>query len=154
MKQEELTKSLLHQLDRMSAALPSLVKTDTSYRSEEGKWSKKEELGHLIDSALNNLKRFTEISFSPSPMQIVQYNQNGLVAANAYNEEELLILVELWVRLNQRILAVWIAQGSELDAHQLVMPDGTQNDYRFLKEDYVEHMKHHLDTILTLASVK
>src|SRR5215510_4964344 len=51
-----------------------------------GKWSKKEILGHLIDSAINNLQRFIEVQFLPQPYHIVSYKQNELVAVNHYQD--------------------------------------------------------------------
>lgn len=44
-----------------------------SQRPAPGKWSQKEILGHLIDSGINNLQRFTEIQFSPQPYPIQKY---------------------------------------------------------------------------------
>ena len=38
--------------------------TDFEVKIDTNKWSKKEILGHLIDSAINNLQRFTEIQYS------------------------------------------------------------------------------------------
>ncbi len=43
------------------------------------KWSKKEFLGHLIDSGINNLQRFTEVQFENKPYKIIKYKQNELV---------------------------------------------------------------------------
>ena len=45
-------------------------------RPATGKWSKQEILGHLVDSAINNLKRFTEIQFLPQPYTVISYKQN------------------------------------------------------------------------------
>ncbi len=56
------------------------------HKPDPEKWSKQEILGHLIDSALNNLKRFAEIQFSPSPFIVQSYHQNKLVAVNHYQE--------------------------------------------------------------------
>ena len=64
-----------------------------SYKSSVKKWSKKEILGHLIDSAVNNWQRFVEMQFKPQPYQIQAYDQNALVVANNYqyaDTEELL----------------------------------------------------------------
>ncbi|NJN28609.1 MAG: DinB family protein [Cyclobacteriaceae bacterium] len=44
-----------------------------------GKWSKKEVLGHLIDSGINNLQRFTEIQYESKPYKVREYKQDELV---------------------------------------------------------------------------
>ena len=51
-----------------------------------GKWSPQEILGHLIDSAINNLRRFTEIQFLPQPFTVVGYKQDDLVIVNNYQQ--------------------------------------------------------------------
>ncbi|WP_052646789.1 hypothetical protein [Paenibacillus terrae] len=50
------------------------------------KWSKKEILGHLCDSASNNHRKFIMIKHSTSPVKIESYAQNDWVAANQYQE--------------------------------------------------------------------
>lgn len=49
-----------------------------------GKWSKKEILGHLTDSAIHNLVRFTEINYLEKPYYHRPYNQIDLVNLNQY----------------------------------------------------------------------
>lgn len=112
------------------------------------KWSQKEILGHLIDSAINNLQRFTEIQFSEKPFQITRYNQDGLVKANAYQSTELNELFDLWLCLNERIATVMKAQTEETLAYQIISPDGENIDLKFLMEDYVVHLEHHLKQIM------
>ncbi|MDF9795710.1 hypothetical protein OKW21_000973 [Catalinimonas alkaloidigena] len=56
---------------------------------------KKEILGHLVDSAIRNLKRFTEVQFSSQPYRIQKYQQDELLRSNHYqnqNYEEILTL--------------------------------------------------------------
>ena len=61
---------------------------ELSQKSAPEKWSKKEILGHLIDSGVNNLQRFTEIQFEDKPYRIKKYNQDGLVVANDYQHSK------------------------------------------------------------------
>ncbi len=111
-----------------------------------GKWSRQEILGHLIDSAINNLKRFTDAQFSEQPYVIVSYRQNELVTVNHYRQLPLHHLLLLWQSLNQQI--IFVVQQIPLDilAYK-VQPQynqtGTQT-LAWLVCDYVEHMKHHL----------
>src|SRR6187551_16772 len=75
-------------------------------RPAPGKWSKQEILGHLIDSAINNLKRFTEIQFLPQPYTVESYQQNELVIVNDYQNLPLQHLLDLWQSLNRQIIFV------------------------------------------------
>ena len=78
----------MRQLEIHIAAFPGHMKElsseDLLRRPAPDKWSKQEILGHLIDSAINNLKRFTEIQFLPQPYSVISYRQNELVTVNDY----------------------------------------------------------------------
>lgn len=117
-----------------------------------GKWSKQEILGHLIDSAINNLKRFTDAQFSEQPYVIISYRQNELVTVNHYQQLPLQHLLSLWQSLNRQIIFVVQQIPSNILAYQ-VQPQynqtGTQT-LAWLICDYVEHMKHHLHAMSLL----
>ena len=114
-----------------------------------GKWSKKEILGHLIDSALNNLQRFTEVQFLPQPYHIVSYRQNELVDANHYQELPTNHLVELWGALNRQIM--YVVQNMPGENFEFpVDPKYENGEMRTLGWvicDYVAHMEHHLKQV-------
>ena len=112
------------------------------------KWSKKEILGHLIDSAINNLQRFTEIQFSGKPFSIKRYDQDELVKANVYQQADLNELFDLWLCLNERITTIMKAQTEDTLAFDIVLPDGEKSDLKFLMEDYVVHLEHHLKQVM------
>lgn len=111
-----------------------------------GKWSKQQVLGHLIDSAINNLKRFTEVQFSEQPYVIVPYRQNELVAVNHYQQLPWEHLLDLWMLLNRQI--IFVVQNTPPDTLMYeVKPQyshpGTQT-LEWLICDYVAHMQRHL----------
>src|SRR6187200_1391748 len=86
--------------------MKQLASEDLLRRLAPGKWSKQEILGHLIDSAINNLKRFTEIQFLPRPYIIISYRQNELIPVNDYQNLPLQHLLDLWQSLNRQIVFV------------------------------------------------
>jgi DinB superfamily len=118
-------------------------------RSAPGKWSTQEILGHLIDSAVNNLKRFTEIQFLPQPYTIISYNQNELVIVNDYQNLPLQHLLDLWQVLNRQIVLV----VKNIPVEKLDYPVDPQYEGKELKTlswiicDYVAHMEHHFQQI-------
>jgi hypothetical protein len=114
---------------------------------QPGKWSRIQILGHLIDSALNNLQRFTEIQCMPSPYQVRKYLQEGLVRANRYQESPLHPLLDTWSALNQRILAVIEALDEDAFEMEVITPEGENVSLGFLFQDYVDHMAHHFRQI-------
>ncbi len=121
---------------------------ELSDKSAPEKWSKKEILGHLIDSAINNLKRFTEIQFEPKPYKVIGYNQDELVKVNAYQESDPKELLSFWLSINTRIINIINIQTQETLNYEIENSNGEIKDLRFLIEDYVSHLSYHLDQII------
>lgn len=123
------------------------INIDYEYKPRPEKWSKKEILGHLIDSALNNLRRFTESQFSETPYLVVSYNQDELVRINKYQERKLEDLIKLWNQLNKQIAFIL----KDISEEQLKIKINLHNlsicDLEFLIEDYITHLRYHLKQI-------
>ncbi|XRE44891.1 hypothetical protein ACIVBQ_003095 [Tenacibaculum discolor] len=112
------------------------------------KWSKKEILGHLIDSGINNLQRFTEIQFDSKPFKIRKYNQDELVKANNYQHSDTKEILEFWYLINNRIKKVMELQTEDSLNYKIEFEEGNISDLKFLMTDYVEHLEHHLNQIM------
>ena len=67
------------------------------------KWSEKEILGHLIDSAINNYRRFL-ISHNENTLIFKGYSQDEWVQIRDYNQTNWDDIVSLWLSLNKHIL--------------------------------------------------
>ena len=102
------TSAAMKQLETYIESFPEKLKQFSTEellkRSASGKWSTQEILGHLIDSAVNNLKRFTEIQFLSQPYTVISYMQNELVIVNDYQHLPLQHLLDLWQSLNRQIV--------------------------------------------------
>lgn len=120
---------------------------EISKKNDLKKWSKKEILGHLIDSGINNLQRFTEIQFIDKPYKIRRYDQDALVKANDYQNSETEEVLKFWVAINHRIINIIKQQTEETLNFPIEFYDGKIADLRFLMVDYVAHLKHHLNQI-------
>ena len=114
---------------------------------EPGRWSRKEELGHLIDSAANNHLRFARATLD-GKFEGPSYDQNGWVRIHEYAGMPWHDLVDFWERYN-RLLARLIERvpAARLDA-QCTIGDHTPATLEFLISDYIGHLRHHLDHIL------
>lgn len=118
---------------------------DFSYKPSPEKWSKKEILGHLIDSATNNHQRFVRVQFEESPA--IWYNQNKWVETNGYNDWEKEQLISSWLHYN-KLLAIIMKHIPESNLNKTcTMRDGNQASLEFLVIDYVDHLEHHLKQI-------
>lgn len=113
-------------------------------RPAPGKWSKQEILGHLIDSAINNLKRFTDIQCFPQPYTVLRYQQDDLVVINHYQQLPLVHLLDLWKALNRQIITIIGAIPAAKLAYTVIIPSGESKTLEWLAIDYVEHLEHHL----------
>jgi DinB family protein len=120
---------------------------DWESKPAPGKWSNKEIIGHLCDSAIINLQRFVRCTFEENFKLI--YAQDEWVAAQHYQTMPLDDLLQLWRSLNKQIARVlsnyppdrWQAQcdssKKEVGLHTV----------EWLAQDYVFHLKHHLNQI-------
>jgi DinB superfamily/Cupin domain len=115
-------------------------------KPQPAKWSKKEILGHLIDSALNNLRRFTEIPHLQGNYKVLPYAQDHLVAINQYQRQDSTELVLLWQSLNTQICRV-LDLIPEAQFELPVDIGGEIKTFHFLAQDYLDHCKHHIAQI-------
>src|SRR5277367_5727732 len=84
-----------------SRSLSAFTEEQASQRSEGlESWSRKEELGHLIDSAVNNHVRFVRASLEPD-FAGPGYDQDGWVKVHGYHDLPWLDLIEFWRQHNQ-----------------------------------------------------
>lgn len=134
-------------LNKLEDLFASGAITDFEAKRAKAAWSKKEILGHLIDSAINNLQRFTEIQYAEKPYKIRPYNQDELVKANGYQDKNNQDLFGLFIALNRHIVYVMKKQDKESLKYEIVLPNQTVTDLQFVMEDYIDHFHHHLNQI-------
>ena len=136
----------------IAETLPSLESVSglrASVAPADGKWSAKEVLGHLIDSAVNNLARIVrlEVVLDIEPeIRAQNYEQEEWVRAQAYADREWVQVLELWRALNEHIAWTMRHVSREHLSRICVFPDG-QVTMGFLMEDYIAHMEYHLKAL-------
>lgn len=138
-------------LERIPDQLAAITEVESANVHAPGKWSKKQILGHLIDSAANNHQRFVRAQLS-TPLSFPGYAQNDWVAAQQYQSESWSALVRLWTSYNTHLLHVISNIPEEKWKHQCKIGEGEPVTLAFLAEDYVRHAEHHLAQILIAKS--
>lgn len=135
-------------VDEFANKLTNIPEELFSAKPRLEKWSKKEVLGHLIDSANNNLRRFICGQYETSPK--ITYQQDFWVTSNNYQNIRKENIVQLWRLLNEQICEV-LRTMPDPNAN-LMCDTGKDNvqlhSIEWLAEDYVKHLKHHLNQIL------
>lgn len=141
-----MSDQLLQIVNTAETALREVPEQESMTPVLKGGWSRKQLIGHLIDSASNNHQRFVRASLQGS-LEFPGYDQDGCVRVEAFQEAPWPVLVAMWLSYN-RFLAHLIAH---LPADKLEAPcrigSGQPVTVRFLVEDYVAHLLHHLRQI-------
>ena len=124
----------------------------TTKRSREGGWCAREVVGHLIDSACNNHRRFV-VGQSPETTRFDGYEQDAWVSRQRYAEESWRDLVTLWTAYNRHLAHVMASTSEAAASRAATGPDGDGSvTVAFLMEDYVRHLRHHLAQLRGLLS--
>jgi hypothetical protein len=120
-------------VDRATPLLHAMSDDVASAPTAPGKWSRKQLIGHLIDSATNNHQRFVRVE-----PEGFKYDQNHWVETQQYARASWPSLIALWREYNLHLAYV-------IDA----MNDETRTKLDALIAGYIEHLEHHLGQILT-----
>jgi hypothetical protein len=120
---------------------------DAGRMAAPGVWTKKELLGHLIDSASNNHQRFVRLQLADD-LRLPKYEQEGWVRVQRYQATDWASLIELWRAYNLHLARVIRDAAPETLGHTCRVGDGEPVTLQFLMEDYLAHMEHHLKELL------
>lgn len=136
-------------LENYVSQLSKLNETEASIQPAPAKWSKKEILGHLIDSAQNNLRRFIVAQYEENPE--IRYQQDEWVRINHYQSHALKDVIQLWYLTNKQIVTV--LKNTEPQTAERTCDVGSLQSIDWLATDYMKHLKHHLHQILQLEDI-
>jgi hypothetical protein len=125
--------------------------------AELGKWSPKQIIGHLIDSAANNHGRFVRAQFTDD-LICPGYQQDAWVTTQKYNDESWTDLIDLWMAYNNHLAHVVSVMDHETltrprDEHNLhqvafrTVDKDTPTTLEYFIRDYADHLHHHLSQI-------
>ena len=144
---QTVAQELVAIIERVTPTLDSLASDQTlPTRADPKKWSRKEILGHLIDSACNNHQKFVRMMQQPD-LDVPGYRQDDWVAVQNWANADWKGMVSLWAAYN-RHLAYLISCVSPGQLNNTIRIEGVGPfTFAFVMKDYVEHLKHHLGQI-------
>ncbi len=120
-------------------------------------WSPREVIGHLIDSASNNHRRFV-MGQVEADLRFPGYDQNVWVSVQRYRDAPWANLVALWVSFNRHLAFVIEAAPDDV----MLRPRAIHNlpeigwqppaasepaTLAHIVRDYIAHLQHHLGQI-------
>lgn len=126
--------------------LKQLDESAFSLKPSPGKWSGKEYLGHLIDSAQNNIRRFVVAQYEERPH--IVYQQDTWVSAANYQDYDPNDLINLWVLLNKHMAVLLKNMPADMEEKEVLT--GDIHTIKWLAADYNKHLLHHLHQVLKL----
>ncbi len=124
----------------------------TTRRPGDGGWSARQMLGHLIDSACNNHRRF--VLGQAGPVERWDgYVQDDWVRVQRYENVAWRDLVTLWAAYNRHLAHVMSSVSDEAAARSALSPSGDRPiTLAFLMDDYLRHLRHHLEALRGLLA--
>jgi hypothetical protein len=134
----------------------------TAQPSEPGGWCAREVVGHLIDSACNNHRRFVIGQSSPT-LIFDGYDGDGWVRVQQYARVPWPDLVSLWSAYNRHLAHViavaddGIGQPKSPHNFDQILGEAFARDQpqtlAALMDDYITHMRHHFDQVRRVVAV-
>jgi hypothetical protein len=130
------------ELNELRATLLALPHSLADVPWRVGGWTRKQIVGHLLDSAANNRQRFVRAAID-GQYAGPGYEQDAWVEAHGYASESWETLLRWWQAEHEILMALVDRIPEErLDAI-CVVGDDAPVTLRFLIEDYVHHQQHH-----------
>ena len=146
-----MNQQTIYRLDQILAPahlrLAGISDADVSQPPAPGRWSKKEILGHLIDSAANNHQRFVRAQLAAS-LEFPAYEQERWVAVESYATQSWPDLVDLWLFYNRHLVHILGAMPEASLSTPCTIGTNAPMPLSEIITGYVDHVERHLAQIL------
>lgn len=144
---KDMAREIRSIVDQNSSRLAHMKPDEVSSKETPDNWSKKEILGHLIDSAANNHHRLVRACHNAAA-DFPTYSQNDWVRIQKYHESDWGDLVELWSAYNRHLSHVVERIPQDAVSSSCNIGKDHPVTLEFVVKDYLRHLRHHLNDIL------
>lgn len=144
---KDIAKQIRSIISTVEPQLSGMNSQEMGFKPSSDKWSKKEILGHLIDSIANNHQRFVRAVYKVAN-QFPPYDQNEWIRIQKYNKVPWPSLIALWSAYNNHLCHVIENIPEEAESSPCNIGKEEPVPLDFVIKDYFRHLKHHLQKIL------
>ncbi len=145
---KNVAEALKERLEEVKPLLERLDEDQWNAKPNPLKWSKKEILGHLTDSAHNNLNRFVRSQYEDVPH--IVYDQDQWVSLQNYQQLPASEVLSRWQMMNEIVVNALqnIDQANANKSCNTGKENKDLHSLAWLAEDYVQHLNHHMKQII------
>jgi DinB superfamily len=147
----EIAAELAGVIDRAAPALRQIGDRDAGAPALPGGWSRKQVIGHLVDSASNNHQRWVRAAQAGS-LVFPNYDQDGCVQVQAFQDAPWPMLLDVWEGMNRLLVHVLTHLPSAAASAPCRIGEHAPIPLAELAQQYVHHLRHHLDQIAVPVS--
>ncbi|MBN9657957.1 MAG: DinB family protein [Acidobacteria bacterium] len=143
---QEISARFYGAIDIAAGQLRLITEEVASQPSRPGGWLRKQELGHLLDSAQNNHQRIA-VAALEGRYEGPKYAQNAWVELHGYAEMPWAHLLRHWEERNWMLGRLIARIPEERLSAPIILGDSEPMSLEAWIEDYIQHLQHHVSTI-------
>jgi len=148
---QDFVRDLRQTVESAAQQMLEIPESQSERRPAPGQWSAKEVLGHLIDSAANNHRRFVKTQLKEDAV-FPGYEQEGWVAVQKYQQASWADLIALWKAYNLHLAHVASSIPEEELKRSLRIGQNAPVSLEYVVRDYDRHLQEHLRQLFSACA--